>query len=144
MNIHTFIIPSLVTRGEKLVEAREQYVTIVKAAELLQVSKSTLWRWINKGELPAYRFGYRRVLIKQKDLDKLITPARREKGEAMAQAEQGKTKPMTAREQELALEAIDKVRHLQQEMLAKRGGKLFAPSHAILDELRDQRTSNVR
>ena len=58
----------------------EHYLSVTKAAELLKVSKSTLWRWIGQGDLPAYRFGHRRVPIKEDDLDRLLVPTGEKKG----------------------------------------------------------------
>jgi excisionase family DNA binding protein len=52
------------------------YVTVPEAATLLMVSPSTIWRWIGQGELPAYRFGRRRVRVKRIDLNRMIAPAR--------------------------------------------------------------------
>ena len=33
----------------------DDYVSVAKAAELLNVSRSTLWRWIEAEKVPAYR-----------------------------------------------------------------------------------------
>src|SRR6266851_1269640 len=104
MNITTYNIPSLLNRGDKMVQVREQFITVDKAAELLEISKSTLWRWIKQGDIPAYRFGHRRVLIKQQDLDKLITPTRGEKGDPMVDKERERlSRPLTKEEQQRAL-----------------------------------------
>ncbi len=63
--------------AEKLAEGHDhEYVTVHEAATLLMVSASSIWRWIGQGELPAYRFGRRRVRLKRMDLDRMIRPAR--------------------------------------------------------------------
>ncbi|HUX86844.1 MAG TPA: helix-turn-helix domain-containing protein, partial [Chloroflexota bacterium] len=86
----------------------EDYLSVAEAAELLKVAKSTIWRWINQGDLPAYRFGHRHVLINQKDLSRLIAPARAEKGKEILEHERQRlSSPMTGDEQEKALAAID-------------------------------------
>jgi len=123
---------------------QEDYVSVDKAAELLKVSKSTLWRWITLGDLPAYRFGRRRVLIKRKDLDRLITPTHKEKGGRMTTAEQDTLGPLTETEQKSGLAALAKLRALQEEMLGRRKGMLFASSSEDLHELREQRTRELQ
>ncbi|MBI2305645.1 MAG: helix-turn-helix domain-containing protein [Chloroflexi bacterium] len=55
-----------------------QYCTVSEAARLLEVSPSTVWRWIEAERLPAYRVGPRNIRIKKEDLDRVITPARKE------------------------------------------------------------------
>lgn len=124
----------------------EDYVTVPEAADLLNVSQSTIWRWIDQGDVPAYRIGQRRVRLRKADLTSLITPARRrqEKGGGMVQTERLKLGSLTRKEQQQGLAAIESAKQLQAEMLIRRGGKPFTPSYAILDELRDQRTEAHR
>jgi len=50
------------------------YKTINEAAELLDVSRTTVWRWIREGRLPAYRAGSRTIRIRAEDLDAQLTP----------------------------------------------------------------------
>lgn len=127
-----------------MVEVREKYITIAKAAQLLEVSKSTLWRWINKGDIPAYRFGHRRVLIKQDDLDKLITPARVDKGDAMFQKERDRLlQPLTKQEQEKALAILESAKRLRQEMVDKREGELFSDSAELIQQMRQERSDQL-
>jgi excisionase family DNA binding protein len=57
------------------VEERD-YLTPAEAARQLHVSVSTIWRWIEKGKLPAYRVGERSIRIKKQDLSKVITPVK--------------------------------------------------------------------
>lgn len=45
------------------------YYTVSEAAELLDVSPSTVWRWIQAGKLPAYRVGGRALRIRKPDLE---------------------------------------------------------------------------
>jgi excisionase family DNA binding protein len=52
------------------------YYTVAQAAKVLEVSPSTIWRWIKTGKLPAYRVGQRNIRIKKADLPRIITPAR--------------------------------------------------------------------
>ena len=124
----------------------ETYVTIARAAELLQVSRSTLWRWIDRGELPAYRLGHRRVLIRQDDLGRLIRPARGEQGAGMSELDKERerlSRPLTKEEQAKGLAALDAARQLKTQMLERRGGKLFSDSTEIIREMREERTREL-
>ena len=53
-----------------------QFCTVAEAARLLEVSPSTIWRWIDAQRLPAYRLGPRSIRIKRRDLEAAIRPAR--------------------------------------------------------------------
>jgi len=123
----------------------EEYVTVAEAARLFKVSQSTIWRWINQGQLPAYRVGQRGIRLKTGELARLVTPARQgqEKGERMVQKERLRLGPLTARERKQMLAAIEGARRLQAELLSSRSGKPFTPSSDILEELREQRTRDL-
>lgn len=122
----------------------EGYVVVAKAAELLRVSRSTLWRWIDQGELPAYRFGQRRVLIKQADLEKLITPARGEKGAGMSKQELERlSRPLTKQEQKKALGALEAAERFSATLRTRQGGQLFSDSAEIIREMREERTREL-
>lgn len=52
-----------------------EWLTLDQAAEYLQVTKPTLYRWMKQGKLPFYQpagTGYRR--FKRADLDALMVP----------------------------------------------------------------------
>ncbi len=123
----------------------EEYVTVSEAAKLFKVSQSTIWRWINRGDLPAYRVGQRGIRLKTSELALWVTPARQggEKGDRMAQKERLKLGPLTSEEQRQMLAAIEGAKRLQTEMLFRRSGKPFPSSVTILDELRDRRTRDL-
>lgn len=144
MNIHTSLIPSVVERDRKMTTIREEYITVAKAAELLKVSSSTLWRWINQGALPAYRFGYRRVLIKQEDLDRLLGPAREQKGGDRLEKERARlSRPLTQREKDQALAALEAARQFKQGLLAHRDDEPFPDSTDLIREMREERTHKL-
>lgn len=52
------------------------YYTVAEAARLLNVSRATIWRWIDRHRLPAYRVGARKIRIRREDLETVIRPAR--------------------------------------------------------------------
>src|SRR5437868_14347510 len=53
-----------------------EYYTVAQAAALLEVSPSTVWRWIKADRLPAYRAGPKNIRIKKEDLQNVIQPAK--------------------------------------------------------------------
>ena len=52
-------------------------------------------------------------------------------------------RPLTGQERRQALEAIQDARRARKALFARRGGKPFDSSQAVLDELRDQRTRDL-
>ncbi len=52
----------------------EKLISIPKAADLLGLTKKTLYAWTYQGKLPAYKVG-RTKRVKLSDLEKLITRA---------------------------------------------------------------------
>jgi excisionase family DNA binding protein len=56
---------------------KEEFLTVAQAAEVLQLSQSSIRSYIREGALNAYRVaGRRRVLIPHDELRKLLQPAR--------------------------------------------------------------------
>lgn len=122
----------------------DAYLSVTAAAVQLGVSPSTLWRWIKKGLLPAYRFGYRRVLLKRDDLNLLTTPVGGKKGESMLDAERQRlARPLITHEQTLAQAALAAAQELRQDLLAQRGGVRFPSSAQALDQLREERSEHL-
>ncbi|GEM_PF-1936336 len=56
--------------------AERQYHTVVEAAKVLDVSPSTVWRWIQAERLSAYRVGPRTIRLKKEDLEQMMRPVR--------------------------------------------------------------------
>jgi excisionase family DNA binding protein len=54
----------------------EVYYSIREAASQLRVAESTVWRWVDKGLVPAYRLPGRRIRIKKADVDMALKPTR--------------------------------------------------------------------
>ncbi|MGH2344539.1 MAG: helix-turn-helix domain-containing protein [Chloroflexota bacterium] len=113
----------------------EESLSVAEAAARLKVNKSTVWRWIDSGRLPAYRIGERRVRLKKADVEGLITPARvidlEERDTAICR--------LTKEEQSEALAAVEQARTVQATLLARRGGERFSPSWELLEEIRSLR-----
>lgn len=121
---------------EMAVTLGEEFLTVTEAATLIHVSQSTIWRWINSQELPAYRFGPKRIMVKQADLAPLMRPARQEKGEPMDERE----RPLTAKEQEHLAAAIAEANLFRAELLARRDGKPFQSAWEAIAQMRDERS----
>lgn len=139
----SYLRPFLELPGRwSVVEIHNQYISVARAAELLKISKSTLWRWINQAELPAYRFGHRRVLIKQTDLDKLFTPARGEvttmKGTAPISI-----KPLTDTEVRRGLAAMKQADALLEVIGSRTQGKPLTDSAALIRKAREERSRQL-
>jgi excisionase family DNA binding protein len=58
------------------VDVGVDYVSVPEAARLLAVSPSTVWRWIERGDLPAARIGRRRIKIRRTDIQQVVSPAK--------------------------------------------------------------------
>lgn len=125
----------------------EEYLTIAKACEFLQVSRSTIWRWIDREDLPAYRIGRRRVLVRKDDLRRLINPARSvdgsEGGETLEQMRERLSRPLTKQEKAKALAALEAAREFSAQMRERQGGQLFSDSTEIIREMREERTRQL-
>src|SRR5438105_900155 len=55
-------------------ETTRPYYTIAEAARLLKVNPSTIWRWIETKQLPAFRIGQRGIRIRPEDLETVVEP----------------------------------------------------------------------
>jgi excisionase family DNA binding protein len=143
MKQNDFVVPANLGRGGTVSLIEERYVSVAKAAELLKVSRSTLWRWISQGDLPACRIGHRRVLIKQDDLNRLFVPVARKKGGTMHEQEPVESLKMSPTEAVDQLAVIERARALQERILARHGGALLPSSAEDLDELRDERSASL-
>ncbi len=123
----------------------EEYITVAEAASSFQVSQSTVWRWIDQGFLPAYRFGQRRVRIKKKELSRLITPVQEPGvgGERLAVEAGSKLGPLTSKERKQLARAIEGAKRLQARLLERRSGELFSSSTDIIHEMREERSREL-
>jgi excisionase family DNA binding protein len=123
----------------------EETVTVAEAARLLHVNPSTIWRWIDQGQLPAYRVGQRRVRVRRADLATMITPARSEAEESYMATigRHPQIRPLTEEERQRSLEAFERIKKLRAKILARRGGEPFPPSWKEINEDRDERSRQL-
>lgn len=123
----------------------EEYLTVAEAAALLRVAPSTIRRWIQEGDLPAYRLGRRRVALRPHDLSVLITRVRpsTEQVHDESEIERIKRRKLTPEEVERGLAALERAQQHRQELMAQRGGVPFPNSVDIIREMREERTRQL-
>jgi len=121
----------------------EPYLTVGQAAEHLAVDPSTIRRWIDRGQLLAYRVGEKRIGGRPSDLARLVfpRPPRQEHG-GMAHAERPVLPRLTKAEQQRGLRALAELERFRDE-LAARHGPLTPESWALLNQSRDERTRDL-
>jgi excisionase family DNA binding protein len=53
----------------------EEYISVDAAAELLEVTRGTVWKWVKRFELPTFRIlGERRTMLRRVDVERLREP----------------------------------------------------------------------
>jgi len=119
----------------------QDLIPVREAAQVLGISESTAWRWINKHLLPAFRVGEKRVYVKRSDLSPLIKPARVNEEPA---GTLGKAKGrMSEKDKQRWIKALAESKTLRDEMLAARGGRPWIPSEILINEGRDERLEQL-
>jgi len=54
----------------------EQYMTMREIAEMIGVSKRTVYNWIRTGKIPAYRFGDQVIRVRREDAEAFLEGAK--------------------------------------------------------------------
>ena len=118
----------------------DDLLTVPEAARLLKMSSSTIWRWIRDDYLTSYRLGGRKVRVRRKDvLDKIVPWEPRSKARSKESIESLLT-PISDTATDPAT-AIAVALAFQEELLARRGGRLFPDSADDINEARAERTA---
>ncbi|MGI8912894.1 MAG: excisionase family DNA-binding protein [Chloroflexota bacterium] len=124
----------------------DHYMGVREAAERLHVSTSTIWRWIDRGRIPAYRVGPRQVRLKVADVAACITTARpatsRQIGMVMRD-EADVRRPMSEEEHAQMRRAIEGLREAQEMIRVRFAGIELSPAHVLIEEMRDARTHQL-
>jgi excisionase family DNA binding protein len=114
--------------------------TTREAAALLRVSESTVWRWINRGVLPSYRVGPKRIYVRSSDLARQVKPAR---AEPTLEALRSKLRLFPMAPGRARKDAVTRAEAFRAEMLAKRGGVPFPPAWIDINEMREERSREL-
>jgi excisionase family DNA binding protein len=119
----------------------EPYLTIAQAAVQLSVHPSTIRRWIDRGRLPAYRLGEKRIGVRPSDLARLVSPRPPGQGHGgdMAQSKRPVVPRLTKAEQRRGLQALAELERLSA-AIAARHGKLTPESWELINQSREERT----
>ena len=127
------------------VEERD-YFTVAEAARELDVSPSTVWRWIAANDLPAYRVGGRKIRIRKQDLQRVLQPVGKaetsppaHETEAMTIAQWRARKPPTPKE-------LAKRREIVARTLANSASRSIAPltTADLIQRVREEREERYR
>ncbi len=123
-----------------------EFLSVPEAAMALNVSTSTIWRWIDRGQLAAYRIGQRKVRVKRTDVARMIVPARDgESGGKIASIEQERerlARPLSKAERVRALAALEAAESLERELAPLGHEQSRTDSGELLNESRDERSQH--
>ncbi|MCL4545760.1 MAG: helix-turn-helix domain-containing protein [Chloroflexi bacterium] len=122
-----------------------QLLTVPEAARLLKVSTSTIWRWINRGELPAYRAGQRRIVLKATEIQHILTAGRQRHGEGGSTMPEPviPLSPLTPTDVARLQAAMAQAQAIRARILQERHGRLLPSSTELLREQREQRSAQL-
>jgi excisionase family DNA binding protein len=121
----------------------EQLLTVAEAARLLKVSTSTIWRWISRGELPAYRVGQRRIVLKASEVQDLLISVKRRQEEERVMPDSTQLAPLTSADVARLQAAMRQAQALRVRILQQRNGQPLPSSTELLREQREQRSATV-
>ena len=134
--------------------AERDYYTVAEAATVLDVSPSTVLRWIKSGLLPAQRVGPKNLRIQKADVKNMERPVEVERITETARvplinfaerpAIKGLVVPrLTEEERASAREAFRLADELRARILARRGGVPLASSDILIQESREERSRQL-
>ena len=115
------------------------YFTVAEAARELDVSPSTVWRWIEAKKLPAHRVGTRKIRIRKDDLRDVVTPARPEEPATDAPSDRYVFVPPTE-------EALARRQEAVARILESQRGRSIAPltTTDLIHQVRQEREERYR
>jgi excisionase family DNA binding protein len=122
-------------------EEPEDLLSVAETAELLRVSPSTVWRWINDARLPSFKIGEKRVRVRRKDALKLVV-AKDHRDETAADDIRKYITPNLYADPDWR-RAVEAARVFREKLLAENGGRLFSDSTDDINEAREERTTEL-
>jgi excisionase family DNA binding protein len=117
------------------------FCTVAEVADMLGVSASTVWRWVDSGKMPAVRVGPKAIRIRREDAEAAVRPATR--AATRLKTERIVLRPLTAEEKRRALKAFEAAQRVGDEMLARRKGRRFSESVDIIRDMREERARQL-
>jgi excisionase family DNA binding protein len=123
------------------IEERD-YLTPAEAARQLHVSVSTVWRWIDKGKLPAYRVGERFIRIPKAGLSQVVRSAR-QPDVALGPPREEELEGKRLERQRRGEEFLKMTRKLREDMLRRRGGVPLPDSWEDIRAAREERDREI-
>lgn len=134
--------------------AERDYYTVAEAAAVLDVSPSTVLRWIKAGRLPAQRVGPKTLRIRKQDVESMEQPV--EDIASIWERVQAKgiipmrpvihslkIPPMTDEEVAAMDEAFRLADELSARILKRRGGIPLGDSDVLIQEAREERSRQL-
>ena len=119
-----------------MTEEERDYYTVSEAADLLRVSRPTVWRWINDGALTAYRVGARTIRVRRADLEAALRPARA----GLEEQEDMDKQALQLGDPDRDLAALlAELKQDKQKLLRENGGRQYTPSAPLIREAREER-----
>lgn len=118
-------------------------LSVAEAAKQYGVHPATIRRWIDRGLVPAYRVGERRLGIKASDLAKVVTPRAGGRDHAPSPDPPAVPQRLTPEEQERGLRALAEMRRMRQELAAEHGGAFTPEGWVLLNEAREERSREL-
>lgn len=124
------------------------FYTVAQAADVLGVSVSTVWRWIDSHRLPAFRLGPKAIRIRKQDLEGALRPvAARTQPVQMTDVIytdiQAARRPLTRAEVTRGVAALDAAARFARTLRARRRGRLFQDSAALIRAEREKRSRRL-
>jgi excisionase family DNA binding protein len=116
-------------------------LTVQEAADLLRTSTSTILRWIDEGELPAFRTGPApdHYLIYRRDVEQMHLP-RSERVPAISEDPEAQLPPpLTEEQRQRVFAVLARLRAMRAKLLEERGGVPFPDTVELIREMREER-----
>ncbi|HEX5479509.1 MAG TPA: helix-turn-helix domain-containing protein [Dehalococcoidia bacterium] len=121
------------------------FCTVAEVADMLGVSASTVWRWVDSGKMPAVRVGPKAIRIRREDAEAAVRPVEFEPDSGIESAEslRAQLRPLTEAEKQRALEAFEAAVRIGEEIHARRKGRRLPDSAAIIRAAREERSRRL-
>lgn len=122
----------------------DAFCTVAEAAAILGVSASTIWRWVDARQLPAFRLGPKAIRIKKADLARALRPVA-EARQLPRRADPIRTnlddRPLlTDAERKRRLALLEEMEMALAEQRRRNGGKPLSDSTEIIRADREERS----